>query len=86
MLRCPHCHQCETFLVHEHLDHHLQIRCTPEEYTIEDEYHIEELTWESLTCPACQHTSSEQAAREAFSRPRPRKPRKPRRSTKVRVE
>ena len=78
MLRCPHCHQCETFLVHEYLDHHILIHCTPEEYTVHNEYHIEEKRWEALTCPACQHTTTAQAAREAFrSTPAPATPEAP---------
>ena len=65
MLRCPHCGQDETFLVHEWLDHHILIRCTADDYTIEEETQVDEITWDALTCPACQRPTSEHAAREA---------------------
>lgn len=65
MLRCPHCGQDETFLVHEYLDHHIRIRCTADDYTIEDEYQVDEITWAALTCTACERPTSEHAALEA---------------------
>ncbi len=68
MLRCPHCGQDETFLVHEWLDHHIVIRCTADEYTIEEETQVDEITWGILTCTACQHTMAEQDAREGLHR------------------
>ena len=65
MLRCPHCGQDETFRVHEWLDHHLLIRCTADDYTIEDEVQVDEITWDTLTCTACEQPTSEHAALEA---------------------
>ena len=65
MLRCPHCGQDETFLVHEYLDHHIRIRTYADDYAIEDEIQVDEITWAALTCTACERPTSEHAALEA---------------------
>ena len=65
MLRCPHCGQDETFRVHEWLDHHILIRCTADDYTTLEETQVDEITWGTLTCTACERPTSEHAALEA---------------------